>query len=394
MENDRVRSLAGTHLRTALDLFAGAGGFTCGARSAGLRVVQAIESNANAVRTYYNNNPGTDVIVEDIRRLDPISCLARIGLRPGEIDVILAGPPCQGFSESNRRTRTLDNPKNQLYTEVLRYAEALRPRCVIIENVAGLRTLGRGTILRSIVGGFHDLGYDVEWKVLCAADYGVPQLRNRIFIVACDRSLVGLLPNGTHGPDSGRAKVSVRDAIDDLPVLRNGAAVDHLPYRRNERLTQYQQFMRGGMQHCGGVQGNLVTRSAEVIIERYRHIGRGHNWEAIPNRLLKNYKDVTRCHTGIYHRLEWHMPSKVLGNFRKNMLIHPSQNRGLSVREAARLQSFPDWYEFIGSIGFQQQQVADAVPPLLAMFVVAHVRRLYSSAGRQTPVAVRSVAYG
>jgi DNA (cytosine-5)-methyltransferase 1 len=279
----------------------------------------------------------------------------------------------------------LDNPKNQLYAEVLRYAEALRPRCVIIENVAGLRTLGNGAILQSIVKGCRDLGYDVEWKVLCAADYGVPQFRNRVFIVACDRSLVGLLPSGTYWPDPGRPNVSVRDAIGDLPVLRNGAVVDCLPYRRNEELTHFQQLMRCGGRPRSVVQGNLVTRSAELIIKRYRHIGRGHNWEAIPKTLLKNYKDVTRCHTGIYHRLEWNRPSKVLGNFRKNMLVHPSQNRGLSVREAARLQSFPDWYEFVGSIGFQQQQVADAVPPLLARAVVEHVRRLYSGSCRRSP---------
>jgi DNA (cytosine-5)-methyltransferase 1 len=141
--------------------------------------------------------------------------------------------------------------------------------------------------------------------------------------------------------------------------------------------------MRDGRHDSYAVQGNLVTRSATLIVERYRHIGRGHNWEAIPKRLLKNYKDVTRCHTGIYHRLDWNLPSKVLGNFRKNMLIHPSQHRGLSVREAARLQSFPDWYEFVGSIGFQQQQVADAVPPLLATFVIEHVKRLYLNVGRQ-----------
>jgi DNA (cytosine-5)-methyltransferase 1 len=394
MKNNNASSSARIALTTALDLFAGAGGFTCGARSAGLRVVQAIESNAHAVRTYSKNNPEIDLIAGDIQVLDPISCLARVGLKPGEIDVILAGPPCQGFSESNRRTRTVDNPKNRLYTEVLRYAEALRPRCLIIENVAGLRTLGHGMILRSIVRECHDLGYHVDWNVLCAADYGVPQFRNRIFIVACDRSLADLLPMGTRGPNLVRPHVSVRDAIGDLPALRNGAAMDHLPYRRNERLTEYQRLMRAGMHHSGVVQGNLVTRSAELIIERYRHIGRGLNWEAIPRKLLKNYKDVTQCHTGIYHRLEWHRPSKVLGNFRKNMLIHPSQNRGLSVREAARLQSFPDWYEFVGSIGFQQQQVADAVPPLLARFVIEHVRRIYSRADQQASFASRSVVHG
>jgi DNA (cytosine-5)-methyltransferase 1 len=132
-------------------------------------------------------------------------------------------------------------------------------------------------------------------------------------------------------------------------------------------------MMRAFMNGTGDVQGNLVTRSADVIIERYRHIGNGGNWEDIPSELMTNYQDASRCHTGIYHRLEWDTPSKVIGNFRKNMLIHPQQHRGLSVREAARLQSFPDHYEFLNSIGFQQQQVADAVPPLLAEAVAESI---------------------
>ena len=394
MGNDRVRSSREVSLTTALDLFAGAGGFTFGARSAGLQVVQAIEANPHAVRTYQKNNPGTDVVPRDIRLLDPISGLARIGLKPGDLHVILAGPPCQGFSESNRRTRTLDNPKNHLYAEVLRFAAALRPRCVIIENVAGLRTLGQGKILESIVRGCQDLGYHVEWKVLCAADYRVPQLRNRIFIIACDRSFASLFPSRLHAAGSDEVIVSVREAIDDLPVLRNGAAVDRLRYRRNEKLTEYQKLMRDGVAEAGAVQGNLVTNSSDLIVARYRHIRCGDNWESIPRKLLKNYKDVTRCHTGIYHRLQWDVPSKVLGNFRKNMLIHPSQNRGLSVREAARLQSFPDWYEFVGSIGFQQQQVADAVPPLLAMAVLEHINGLYAGTRQQKRIALRSVVHG
>jgi DNA (cytosine-5)-methyltransferase 1 len=124
----------------------------------------------------------------------------------------------------------------------------------------------------------------------------------------------------------------------------------------------------------GTVQGNLVSRNNSKIVSRYRYIGPGQNWESIPKPLLDNYKDFSRCHTGIYHRLEWNRPAKVIGNYRKNMLIHPEENRGLSVREAARLQSFPDNYVFVGSIGFQQQQVADAVPPLLAEAVANAIK--------------------
>ena len=109
------------------------------------------------------------------------------------------------------------------------------------------------------------------------------------------------------------------------------------------------------------------------MIERYNHITKGGHWEDIPDRLMKTYADKTKCHTGIYHRLDEKKPSIVIGNFRKNMLIHPRQDRGLSVREAARLQSFPDQYEFKGSIGFQQQQVGNAVPPLLAKAVFQSV---------------------
>lgn len=119
---------------------------------------------------------------------------------------------------------------------------------------------------------------------------------------------------------------------------------------------------------------NLVTKSSPEIIKRYRYVPQGGNWQNIPENLMNNYKDTTRCHTGIYHRLKEDEPSVVLGNFRKNMLIHPQQDRGLSVREAARLQSFPDWYEFVGSIGFQQQQVGNAVPPLLAKAVFTAIK--------------------
>ena len=127
--------------------------------------------------------------------------------------------------------------------------------------------------------------------------------------------------------------------------------------------------------------GHLVTRNAAFVLRRYKYIPQGGNWEDIPTRLMRNYKDREDCHTGIYHRLSADEPSIVIGNYRKNMLIHPFEDRGLSVREAARLQSFPDAYQFKGSVGYQQQQVANAVPPLLGQAVFRRIGKSVPRSG-------------
>jgi DNA (cytosine-5)-methyltransferase 1 len=363
----------------AMDLFCGAGGMSQGFKKAGFQIVQAIEANRYAANTYQINHPEIDSVESSIQELDPQKCLARLGLRPGDLTVLIGGPPCQGFSDSNRRTRNLSNPKNYLYKEFVRFLAALQPGWFVMENVAGLKTLDQGSILKRIITECKSLGYVVDSYVLNAADYGVPQFRRRLFIVGNRLGLSVPQPEPTHGPGK-RPWITVRQAIADLPSLRNGAAEDYLVYPSlgerffRKRLSHYQALMRTRVDGATKVQGNLVTNSAEKILGRYKHIKGGQNWEAIPDDLMDNYEDSTRCHTGIYHRLEWDEPAKVIGNFRKNMLIHPRQHRGLSVREAARLQSFPDDYVFLGSIGFQQQQVADAVPPLLAEAVAKAVK--------------------
>ena len=353
--------------RPVVDLFAGAGGLSQGFHDAGFTVVQAVDCDHNAMVTYAANHPTTDTICADIRKLDPATCLRRVGLRPGEIDAVIGGPPCQGFSESNRRTRILANPRNHLYRDFLRFVEYIQPLWVVLENVGGLRTFEKGLIVDAITTSIRRLGYFAEWLVLDAAKYGVPQMRRRLFMVAsrCPLAIPRMLEQQTQ-------PVTVRDAIADLPQLRNGASTDLLAYA-TEPQSRYQKAMREG--DVNVVSGNLVTRNADYVLARYEYIPQGSNWTAIPRRLMGNYTNPKRCHTGIYHRLAWHQPSKVIGNFRKNMLVHPRDNRGLSVREAARLQGFPDSYCFHGSIGFRQQQVADAVPPLLGHAVASAVLR-------------------
>lgn len=351
----------------AIDLFAGAGGLSLGFELAGFSIGFAVEHDANAAATYRHNRPGTFLFQEDIRQLDPAACLRECALSRTVIDALICGLPCQGFSESNRRTRNLDNPRNHLYTEFLRFVAAIKPRCVVVENVAGMRTMAGGAVIHRITEACEGLGYAMATFELNAADFGVPQFRRRLFIVGI-RGEALQPPEPTHGTPA-RPYVTVRQAIHDLPVLRAGADVDRHRYRRVRALSLYQEWMRGNASRDESVGGNRVTKNNVVVLERFRYVGAGQNWEVIPAHLMENHRNRSLCHTGYYYRLLWDEPSKVVGNFRKNMLIHPSQNRTLSVREAARLQSFPDRYEFLGAMHVQQQQVADAVPPLLAKAV-------------------------
>lgn len=340
-----------------VDLFAGAGGLSLGATQAGVDVRLAIEADEHAALTWAANHDGAEVFREDIRDVLEIPVCSRRGDR-----VLFGGPPCQGFSTSNRRTRSADNANNWLYQEFLRLARIWNPEWVLLENVRGLVDTEDGLFLQAILDSFRELGYTTTWWVLNAANYGVAQVRQRLFIVG---SLAGIAvppPPRSHSPSRW---VTVRNALRDLPSLENGASDSSLPYRQRPQ-SQYATMLRAGMQEC---DNHLVTRSSKLVLRRYKNVPQGGNWECIPSRLMRNYADRRRCHTGIYHRLRDDKPSTVIGNFRKNMLIHPWEDRGLSVREAARLQSFPDSFVFKGSIGFQQQQVGNAVPPLLAQAV-------------------------
>ena len=344
----------------AVELCAGAGGLARGFGTAGIEIAAAIERNRYAAATYRRNFPGTEVIGEDIRKISGDTILRKLDIAKGELDVLVAGLPCQGFSESNRRTRTMENPENLLYREVLRFLSDVKPRWFVIENVAGIRTLRSGLFLKKMLEEFSATGYKTKDHVLNAADFGVPQCRRRTFLVGTRLEREFSFPKG--GVLRG---ATVRDAIGDLPRLDNGASVDRLPYRVPiEEVSGYAGSLRP--EGLGTVSGNEVSRNSAKVLERYGYIGMGQNWRAIPAELMQNYGNRKLCHTGIYYRLHWDEKAKVIGNFRKNMLIHPAADRGLSIREAARLQSFDDRHEFVGPLNDRQQQVGDAVPPLLA----------------------------
>jgi DNA (cytosine-5)-methyltransferase 1 len=337
----------------ALDLFSGAGGMSLGAEQAGITILTAVENDTHACQTFRHNFPHVEMLEVDIQKFSPPAL-------PERNSVVFGGPPCQGFSTSNQKTRNKDNPKNWIFAEFFRVVEEACPEWVVFENVKGLLETEKGFFLLLISDKLKILGYSCQFNTFNAKDFGVPQVRNRLFIVGNRKGQAFSFPE-----KQSLKAVTVKDAIWDLPHIDNGSDNSWLPYSKR-RPSAYACMLRGEMLQC---PNNITTRSAPDIIKRYKHVPQGGNWENIPAELMLNYHDRSRCHTGIYHRLSWGKPSVVLGNFRKNMLIHPSEHRGLSVREAARLQSFPDTFTFCGSIGFQQQQVGNAVPPLLAKAV-------------------------
>ncbi len=337
-----------------IDIFSGAGGMSVGASWAGVHTALAIDINPHASESYAWNHPDMEVICTDIQKVNFAA------YKSAEETVLFGGPPCQGFSTSNQRTRNSGNENNWLFKEFLRAVGELQPDWVVFENVKGIAETENAKFLTLVISGMEQLGYEVKTSILNARDFGVPQFRSRLFVVAARDIKNFVFPRPLL-----QKSVTVRDAISDLPKLESGASNDCLLYC-SKATSSYAKLMR---QRLRLVTGNLVTRNSPEVLARYRHIPEGGNWEDIPQQLMKNYKDASRCHTGIYKRLDWDQPSVTIGNYRKNMLIHPSENRGLSVREAARLQSFPDGFKFSGSIGFQQQQVGNAVPPLLAKAV-------------------------
>lgn len=342
-----------------IDLFAGAGGMTLAAIQAGIRVIHAVEKCPHAAATYRLNFPEIPMHTGDIRDVASLPRKPRTART-----VMFGGPPCQGFSTSNQRTRNALNPSNWLFQDFVRLVRLWMPDWVVMENVKGITETEGGRFLIAAVEALEAAGYATSLKLLNAVDFGTPQRRVRAFIVASRHGVSYQFPMPLR-----QSPVSVIEAIGDLPQLPNGASEDELPYGRVEPSRYAKQLRQGSKR----VTGNLVTRNGWHIVRRYSHVPPGGNWSDIPRRLLKHYADVDRCHTGIYRRLNPSEASVVIGNFRKNMLIHPFENRGLSIREAARIQSIPDSFRFNGSIGFQQQQVGNMVPPKLGRAVFREV---------------------
>jgi len=371
----------------SIDLFAGAGGLTCGLKQSGFKSLLANELVPQYAETYQLNNQDTQVIVGDVRNVCEINIKKLLGVKEGEIDLIAGGPPCQGFS-INAPIRTLDDERNHLFKDFLRVVSSLKPKAVLIENVPGIISLGKGTVVQQIYAELESLGYKVKHKILFAGHYGIPQMRFRTVFIGIknykdeiafpepefDAKAVANFTGAKElcistpplfYPDL-KPQVNVWAALSDLPEITNTqiSSPDKYAYLPQN---DYQKYLRN---ECTKLTSHYCSRIAEVNLERLKHIPQGGSWRDIPYELLPNgLKRARRSdHTKRYGRLHPDgLCSTVLtkcdphwGSF-----FHPTQNRVISVREAARIQSFPDYYEFSGKITQQYEQIGNAVPPLL-----------------------------
>lgn len=353
----------------ALDLFAGAGGLSRGFEWAGAgRVVGAVEIDEAAADTFRANHPGARVWSEDIRGVDPL----RVRQELGDIDVVLGGPMCQGVSQ--RGPRDPHDERNFAFWAFADYVRKLKPRYFLMENVPAVASdVHNRRLAIAIFEELESLGYHLSAEVVCAAWFGVPQLRYRLVVLG---SLEGppafpaCVPAGIDGRLSEVDFVTVREAISDLPPVPSGGGLDDQempPPPRN--LSVYAAMLRDGADR---LFNHWSADTAPVNLNRIRHVPEGGNWHDIPLELLPpRFREVRLSdHTTTYRRLDRDHPAHVItclcGNVTAGAFTHPTQHRAITVREAARLQGFPDEHRFIGPRSSQYRQVGNAVPALMA----------------------------
>lgn len=332
---------------TFIDLFGGAGGLTHGLVDAGWRPLLSIEHWPDAVETHRLNFPEGRVLDDDIREVTARRIAGVLDDRP---DWVVGGPPCQGFSTVGKRMR--DDQRNFLMFEFHRIVALLEPTGFLIENVLGLRDMSwHGQITEF----FENLGYTVSFHVLRAADYGVPQLRRRVIFVG-HRGL-GYF-QGVDGTHAESDWVTVEEAIGDLPKLEAGGSAT--AYDR-EPFTDFQRRARRG---SNSLQGHQVSRHPDYLVEAISHIPDGGNRRSIPDHLQPS-SGFHNTYSRLCSRAPAVAVTQNMGKPSGTRCIHPFQHRGLSAREGARLQTFPDRFHFTGGQTSQRRQIANAVPPAL-----------------------------
>lgn len=385
---------------SVLDTFAGAGGFSLGFQLAGANIIGAIEIDEWASETFKFNHPDAKVMHGDITKITDEQLIDTFGkYHP---DIILGGPPCQGFSICNKNNGDHKDPRNSLFEEFIRVGRLLKPQIMIMENVPNLikaRTATNELVIDIIISELKKLDYYVEYKILEASDYGVPQIRKRLFVIASKTKLTRPFPIISHtttftndllGTGLPRCP-TLWDAISDLPPLNAGEGQEVSEYLIGPQ-NEYQLFLRQG---ASQLFNHKAMNHSKRLVERFASMSCGQSTSDVPNHLRPIKRNSTEFSEKTYDQNNRRMhpdrpchtiPASFYANF-----VHPYQNRNFTAREGARIQSFPDWYVFKGKPTVvshkllqregridekhlcQYNQIGNAVPPILAMAIAKNV---------------------
>ena len=334
-----------------IDLFAGVGGLSLGFVQDGFEVVLANEKDPSIASSYSKNHPGTKMITGDITQLDFDEVF---GPYKGKVDVVVGGPPCQGYSQKGMRKSVLDD-RNFLFRYFCKVVEYIEPKYFVMENVPQILTTEKGYFKKEILDLFEEMGYGTVPDVYCASDYGVPQDRRRAVFIGKKGGMISVLPQKV------QHKTTIWEAISDLSYLESGEGDFEQSYR-NEPQSEYQKRLRGDN---NTLYNHQCTTHNETAMRRMKMVPPGCGREVLPP------EEMTKSiYSGVYCRMDpngqavtittrFDTPSS--GEF-----THPYLNRCITPREAARLQSFPDDFIFYGNKMSQMKQIGNAVPPMLS----------------------------
>lgn len=368
----------------AISLFSGAGGCSLGFKNAGYNIVYANDINDKAVSTYKYNFPNTECSNLDIRDINFSHLLKSLQLSPGEIDIVIGGPPCQGFSSAG--SRFWEDPRNELLKNYVHALQVMKPKWFLMENVEGLLTANRGRYLYEVAKAFMGLGYSIRIDKIYSQEYGIPQRRKRVFIVGNLFDLDLSLPEPITelgGSIFRKSDITLGNTISGLPQPTNNSekpvAFDNPPD------SIWEEELRDG---CSSVYDHFVPNMNELQLQRIRALQPGQTMKDLPEQLQhssfrkrarRRVKDGTPSDkrggapSGL-KRLFWDEPSLTITSAATREFIHPREDRTLTIRECARLQTFPDSFRFLGSNTDKVKQIGNAIPPILACIFALHIR--------------------